>query len=325
MKTTIIDYFAENIKQLLNEVDELLYSSLTEIRLRVNMPIILYTHSGEFTITEVGQIKQNISDGYKVQKVDILKTIELVSNFSLYAFENELKNGYITIPGGHRVGICGTTVVDGDRIKTIKNFSGINIRICHQIFDVSKPLINHIVSINENIPKVFHTMIISPPACGKTTMLRDIIRLLSYGVLGKFNGLTVGVVDERSEIAGSYQGIYQNDVGPRTDVLDACPKDLGMIMLLRAMAPKVIAVDELGKENDILALEDIINSGVKVICTVHGNTLDELKKKDTLKYILDKEIFERYIVLGKPSEFGNIKEIYNKKFETIEFCNENMF
>ena len=116
---------------------------------------------------------------------------------------------------------------------------------------------------------VKHTMIISPPLCGKTTLLRDIIRQISNGVNGILEGQTVGVVDERSEIAGCYNGIPQNNIGLRTDVLDCCPKSEGMIMLLRSMSPKVIAVDEIGSKDDIFAIDEIINAGVKVICTVN--------------------------------------------------------
>ena len=118
-----------------------------------------------------------------------------------------------------------------------------------------------------------HTLIISPPRCGKTTLLRDVIRQLSNG-FGKIPGVTVGVVDERSELAGCYQGIPQNDLGMRTDVLDCCPKAQGMQMLIRAMSPAVVAVDELGKEEDFRAVEAVIHSGCRLIATAHGENVE---------------------------------------------------
>ena len=316
MENSIIQYLPENLRNLFSSESGYL-ESLTEIRLRVKRPIILKTNTVELSLTPMGDITQSISQGYIITATDIAKTMELISDFSLYAFENELKNGYITIPGGHRIGICGTTVIENGHIKTIKNFSGINIRLCRQIFGVGEQVIEHIVTSEG---RLLHTMIISPPACGKTTLLRDIVRQLSYGVEGKFEGMTVGVVDERSEIAGTYQGVYQNDIGPRTDVMDACPKAVGMVILLRAMSPKVIAVDELGKQEDIQALEDIVNSGVKVICTVHGNNVEEIKKRDNLKYIFLSKLFERYIILGEidqAKKLSNIEAIYDKNFQKI--------
>jgi len=308
-KKNIINYLSEPLKELFMGEKDDFFSYIKEIRLRVNRPLIIYKDGGEITITPKKEISTNINKGYIVTDQDIKKTMELISNFSLYAFENEIKNGYITIPGGHRIGICGQVVMEGPTIKLIKNFSGLNLRLSHQIFGCGDKVINHIVDADTGQAR--HTMIISPPACGKTTLLRDIIRQLSTGD-GQRKGLTVGLVDERSEIAGSYLGVAQNDLGPRTDVLDACPKALGMVMLLRSMAPKVIAVDELGKTEDIQALDDIINAGVKVICTVHGKDIEDIRKKAGLKDILNKKVFQRYIVLG---QVGKIVGIYNEEEE----------
>lgn len=303
MKNIIAEYFSFPIKNILSNMQDSDYENLTEIRLRVNKPLLLNTHYGEHSLKQP----------YITTALDIFKTIELISNFSLYAFENDLKNGYITIPGGHRVGICGTAVIEDNRIKTIKNFSGVNFRLCKQVFGASDDIINYII----NNFKVLHTMIIAPPSCGKTTIIRDVVKAISYGIEGKLNGTTVGLVDERSEIAGTYQGIPQNDVGPRTDVLDSCPKAIGMIMLLRSMAPSVIVVDELGKKNDVEALQDIVNSGVKVICTVHGADIEEVKKRDNLNKVLQKKIFERYVILSNKKNLGHIKEIYDKEFNIV--------
>ena len=162
--------------------------------------------------------------------------------------------------------------------------------------------------------KLCHTLIISPPGCGKTTLLRDLVRQISDG-WETFPGYTVGVVDERSEIGGSYQGIPQNDVGIRTDVLDCCSKAEGMVMLLRSMAPQVIAVDEIGNYEDIRAIEMTLNSGCKLLATVHGSSIDEIRKKPLLERLMKEHVFERYIILQKETagQIGKVQEIYDER------------
>lgn len=312
IKKIILEYLGGELQRVLNSLDKVFFNEIEEIRLRINKPIIIYKNSEEHTITKQGQLSKNIVEGYVLTLIDLSKTIELISNFSLYAFENELKCGYITLPGGHRVGVSGKAIISKGEVKTINNISGLNIRISHEIFDCSKRVLEYIA-----MPKVRHTMIISPPACGKTTLLRDIVRQVSNGIEGKFKGQTVGVVDERSEIAGCYMGIPQNNVGIRTDVLDACPKAEGMMMLLRSMSPRVLAVDEIGKKEDIYAIDDIMNAGIKVICTVHGKSIEELKQRDVLSVLINKKVFERYIILGYKSKPGTIKAIYNKDFKVV--------
>lgn len=141
-----------------------------------------------------------------------------------------------------------------------------------------------------NKGNVCHTLIISPPMCGKTTLLRDLIRQVSDGNT-YLPGMSVGVVDERSEIAGSYQGIPQNDLGIRTDILDCCPKAEGMMMLIRSMSPEVVAVDELGDYEDIHAIESVIHCGCKLFATVHGSSIEDIKRKPLMQRLVQ----ERYL------------------------------
>ena len=164
--------------------------------------------------------------------------------------------------------------------------------------------------------KLCHTLIISPPCCGKTTFLRDLVRNISDGY-GLRKGITVGVVDERSEIAACYEGVPQNNIGMRTDVMDACPKAYGILMLIRSMGPKVIAVDEIGKTEDVKAIEYSINCGCKIIATIHGASFSEIKQKSAMSSLLESKIFERYIVMSNLPQMGTVKEIYNKEGELI--------
>lgn len=291
-KEMIMKCLAENIKKSLDFIND--FEHLEEIRLRANKPIIIYQNKMETVLN---------NKPYPDAE-DILLTLELMSDYSLYALEEELKNGYITLSGGHRVGITGKAIIDNGHIKTIKCINSLNIRLSHQIIGCADRIINNLYD-GETI---FHTIIISPPKCGKTTLLRDIVRKLSNGNKIK-RGLTVGVVDERSEIGGCYNGVAQNDIGIRTDILDACPKAEGIMLLLRSMSPEVIAVDEIGRNEDIYAIEEILNAGIKLICTVHGKTLDDIRNKPVLSEIIKKNIFERAIILSNKRGIGTIEGI----------------
>ena len=186
----------------------------------------------------------------------------------------------------------GQAVMDNKSIKSVKHISFINIRIAHQI----KGCANEVLPYIYNDERVLHTLIISPPGGGKTTLLRDMVRCISDGN-GICKGMNVGVVDERSEIAACYMGVPQNDVGIRTDILDACPKAEGMLMMLRSMNPKVIAVDEIGGREDIDVISYVINSGCSILATVHGYSIDDIRTKPVLRKLVDEKAFERYIVL----------------------------
>ena len=297
----IQNLFSGNIRRLLLQAD-LDYEKLYEIRLRAGRPMFLIYDGGECFLRTRGR------EPYLVTREDLKETLEYVSGYSLYAYEDELRQGYMSVQGGHRVGVTGKVILDGDRIRGMKYISCINLRLAHEIQGCADPVMEHIRKENWTA----HTLLISPPRCGKTTLLRDMIRQLSNGS-GKIPGVTVGVVDERSELAGCYQGIPQNDLGIRTDVLDGCPKAHGMQMLIRSMSPSVDAVDELGREEDFKAVESVIYSGCKLIATAHGASLEEIFSTPFFGRLRKMKVFERYILLGKEQRAGIIRGIYDER------------
>ncbi len=297
----IQNLFSGNIRRLLLQAD-LDYEKLYEIRLRAGRPMFLIYDGGECFLRTRGR------EPYLVTREDLKETLEYVSGYSLYAYEDELRQGYMSVQGGHRVGVTGKVILDGDRIRGMKYISCINLRLAHEIRGCADPVMEHIRKENWTA----HTLLISPPRCGKTTLLRDMIRQLSNGY-GKVPGVTVGVVDERSELAGCYQGMPQNDLGIRTDVLDGCPKAHGMQMLIRSMSPSVVAVDELGREEDFKAVESVIYSGCKLIATAHGESLEEIFSTPFFGRLRKMKVFERYILLGKEQRAGIIRGIYDER------------
>lgn len=233
-KERVWSILPERVRQVLDkEVTN--YDELQEIKLRTGQPLLIRCR-GEERIPGRGH-------PYVVTARDVREAVDYTSNFSLYAYEDEMRQGFITIEGGHRVGMTGQVILDGGHVKNLKYISSVNIRISHEIEGCADKIMPYVVRGG----RVAHTLILSPPGCGKTTLLRDMVRQISDGNQ-LVKGMTVGVVDERSEIAGCWRGVAQNHLGIRTDVLDGCPKAEGMIMLIRSMAPQVIAVDEIGAQ-----------------------------------------------------------------------------
>ncbi len=279
----ILNYLSNNIVEALkSKTIESLFENLEEIRLRANKNIILKLTDREIIID------------YKVSIKDLLETLEKVTENSIYTYENQIANGFITLHGGHRVGIVGNAVAENEKVINISYISGMNFRIAREIKGCS----NFIIKELYNKDEFQNTLIVGVPGSGKTTLLRDLIRQVSNGNPYS-KGLNVGVVDERNEIASMYKGIEQTDLGLRTDVISNIPKALGIKMLIRSMCPQVIAVDEIGGKKDAETIFYAMCSGSKGLFTAHGNSMQDIKSNPELKELLENKLLERIIILDK--------------------------
>jgi len=307
LKNDVLPLLSKRVAEAVGAVIGHGIGTLEEIRLRAEKPLILQNYDREWFIGSDGLPSSKPEGSFIVTQDDIRTTVELMSENSIYAYQEAIRSGYITIKGGHRVGIAGRAVLDGTSVKSIKDISGLNIRLSNQIFGCSLKILRYIIKSNTDI---YNTLIISPPQCGKTTILRDIARNLADGVPGMgFRGIKVAIVDERSEIAACLKGVPQNDVGLRTDVLDGCPKNIGMKMMIRSMSPKVIITDEIGNDGDREAVHNVLNAGVRIITSAHGYNISELKSRKEVLMLVEDKVFDRYIVLDDSRGPGTLKEI----------------
>lgn len=271
---------------------------LQEIRLRAGQEVLFYCGGQEYTLKP--------EECNRITPEEIQETIQYATGYSLYAYEQEMKQGYITIEGGHRIGIAGQVIMEQNGVRNFRYISSVNIRVAHQVRGCADAVMPYLTSQGD----VYSTLIIAPPGCGKTTLLRDLIRQIANGC-DHLKGKTVGVVDERSELGGCYLGIRQNDLGIRTDLLDACPKADGMLMLIRSMGPEVIAVDEIGSIEEVGILQYAMHCGCRMLATVHGENYQEIRGKPLFEDFFRMQLFERYVVLCRGERIGQLEGIYD--------------
>lgn len=270
---------------------------LEEIRIRANKPVIL----------KLGQVE--IVSNYTITTNEIIGILQNICNNSIYTYQNQICNGFITLPGGNRVGIAGNVVIKDGQVSNISYIYSLNFRISHQINGASDNILKYVLDTENNT--IFNTLIVSPPGAGKTTMIRDLAKRISNGINEiNFRGLDVSIIDERGEIAAMTKGITFNDVGIRTDVLDNVPKSIGIRMAVRSMTPKVIIADEIGNKDDVNIINYAICSGVKCIFTAHGSNMEDLLKNNEINKIINLQLFSKIIFLDEKQK-GKIKNVVN--------------
>ena len=292
---------------------------LEEIRIRVGQPIeFLYATGTKYlkVIAGTGKLVP-LSYGrkeelYRVTQQDVAEMVNYISNYSLYAYKDELRQGFLTMEGGHRVGMAGGAVTEHGKIIGVLPITFLNVRVAHERKGCACEVLPYIYR-GEGI---YNTLFFSEPGAGKTTMLRDCIRLLSDGTKER-QGMKVCVVDERLEIAACHIGVPQNDVGMRTDVLCGCEKPAGIQMLLRSMSPQVLAVDELGSAEDFRAVEQAAYAGCRVIGTIHATDVQDLLKKPYFSKITETTVFQRYIGIKREKDGERRWKVYNAQMECL--------
>lgn len=283
----ILQVLPKRICQIVKETVQN-WNCLQEIRIRQGQKVVLRYD---------GHMKLALGQNQAVEEEECREILSRISRHSLYAFEEEIRKGYITISGGHRIGFVGRAVLEQGEVKMLRHINSFNIRVCHEKIGCADLIMPHLLQGKQFLS----TLIISPPGGGKTTLLRDIVRQLSAE-------RNVAVVDERSEIGGCYQGVPQHELGIGCDVLDSCPKQIGMEMVLRSMGPDVIAVDEIGMKKDYDILSQALYAGCAIVATRHG---------DAFKSEMLTPLFRRYLVLGTADNPGEIQRIYDERGQVI--------
>ena len=294
-------FMPERAKQMTEIFAEEL-EHLEEIRVRRGQVILGRCRLKELKVPQI------------VLKEEMEYILQRLNQSSLYAWEEEYRKGYLTLAGGHRVGLTGKTMLQRVEIRALKDINSLNIRLARNVYGAADKIMPYIANKNT----VRNTLLLGPPASGKTTVLREIIRTLSDE-----KGYQISVVDERSELAGMYEGESNLNLGSRVDILDGCPKAAGMNMLIRSMAPEVLATDELGNKEDIQALEEALAAGVRVITTVHGQSLEDLRNRPVLVSLLEKHLFETIIILSKSQGAGSIEAVYQWQNDGYERVRAN--
>jgi stage III sporulation protein AA len=303
MKTDIGQLLSIFPPQLRGLLGALPWERVEEIRLRGGRPVEIVLHDGDYWLGQRGELITQAQLAEPLSPVALTGCLELVTKSSLYALEEELRGGYVTVEGGHRVGLVGRAIVRDGKVRSMREIGGLNVRVAREVVGASSVLLPQLY--NAEADWYYRTLIISPPRAGKTTILRDLVRQVSDGWEG-VGGRRVGLVDERSELAGTFRGVPQKDVGVRTDVLDACPKAEGIMMLLRSMSPQIIAVDEIGRPEDAHALSEALNGGVGVFATAHAASLEELEERPILRDLVEAKVFQRFVLLSRENGVGTI-------------------
>ncbi|MFC4777454.1 stage III sporulation protein AA [Paenibacillus sp. GCM10023252] len=305
MLTRVAHLLPLELKAVLERMPGSAQEQLEEIRIREDRPLeIGYAGMSRFTAAD-GSLRLTPEGAYRPTSDVCRKLLERMTNYSLYAMEEELRRGYITVSGGHRIGLAGRTVLDAGSVRGIRDIGAFNIRIAREVVGAASGLLPKLLDLKRRT--VQSALILAPPQQGKTTLIRDVARAVSSGqwihpAAAGWQGRKVGIVDERSEIAASVRGIPTFDVGPRTDVMDACPKAEGMMMMLRSMSPEVIIADEIGRPEDGEALREASHAGVSVIATAHAYDLADAKGRPVLRRLLEDGTFQVIVELRRTAE-----------------------
>lgn len=310
----ILSFLPENIRRFFLNVSTISLKDINEICLRVNRPVILRCSDEFYYLTSDGiTTKLYRNNVYITNKNEINEAFLKMCEYSVHARFSEIQKGYLTLAGGHRVGVCGTAVIENGRISTVKNISSLNIRISHEITDCASKIMREFFLKKSRPPGL---LIAGPPMSGKTTVLRDLCRRLSENVI---DGCRVALIDERGEIAGTYNGEACYNVGVNVDILNEYPKAEGIQIAVRCFSPQFVLCDEVSTSAEAEAVLEGMHSGVEFILTAHAFDKFDLIKRPCIKTMLQACVFENIIIL---SERDGENTALFKQYKGSELLNE---
>ena len=301
-----IERLDDRLKLILNKINNDLKKDIQEVRIRSDKPLMIRILSKNYYVYNSGKISiDKLNSIYITSQDQLSESFNRLCEYSLYTYQEQINNGFIILKGGHRAGIVGSVVLRGNEIVNIKDISSINIRIARLVPNAAKEIIENVMNYN-----LEGLLICGRPGSGKTTILKDIISQISRG---KFKELyNISVIDERGEIAGGCGGDSFNYLGDTVDIFDGYPKVRGMMMAIRTMTPDLIVCDEIGSEEETIAIESILNAGVKIIATIHASNEEEVYIKPQIKRLIATKAFKKIIILssGKtPCEISKVISI----------------
>lgn len=290
------DRLYKTVYKLPNE----LKASVQEIRIRAEKPLVLSMGRKTMFVDKAFELSDSIENSVTASFDDIVASFQNVCCYSVYSHQNEIKNGFVTMGSGHRVGICGTAVTSHGEISSVRDISSLNIRIAREIPDSAEELLQRVGSVEGGL------LIVGMPCSGKTTILRDLARRISLGIGCRI--MRTSVVDERSELSGTYAGIARNDLG-LSDILNSYSKHEGIMQALRTLSPEAIICDEIGASADMRAIEQGINAGVSIVATIHAGSYRELLARSQGKALINSGAFRTVVILESRENAGKISEL----------------
>lgn len=306
------EMLCEEVREAVLSLPESKRTAIQEIRLRAGKPLALTDGTSTLFLEEGGRVLYSVSEkAFCTTQRQIYDTFRRLCGYSVYSVENEIRNGYLTVRGGHRVGLCGTAVVAEGRIAALSDISSLNVRISRQVLGAAEELVRRLYPFKGGV------LLVGAPSSGKTTMLRDFARRISLGEGCRM--LRTTVIDERGELSGTYHGTAGNDMG-LCDILNGYPKGEGILQAIRALSPQVIVCDELGTDEDCRLAAQGFHAGAIIAASVHAPDYESLLHRPQAQRLLQTGAFQNVVILQSSDRPCTIAEIRHFEEGEVPCC-----